>query len=252
MDQRGLMVTRASFGRVERDSVRLAAVLLVAGVLVTAIAGFLHPEGADANDHSTIFAIYAASRSWTAVHLGQFIGMMIITFGLVALFFALDVRSGVALWLNRFALLSTGAAMALYGVLQAVDGVGLKQAVNAWASAENGDKAARFAAAETVRWLEWAVRSYHSFLFGLALILFGAVIAVTGRVSRPIGYLMALSGLCYVAQGWIIGSSGFSSANQIPTLLGIGLILIWTVWLLVVALRTKTAPLTETTSDATT
>ena len=91
--------------------------------------------------------------------------------------------------------------MALYGVLQAVDGVDLKQAVNAWASAENGDKAVRFAAAKTVRWLEWAVRSYQSFLFGLALILFGVAIAVTGRVSRPIGHLMALSGLCYLAQG---------------------------------------------------
>jgi hypothetical protein len=214
------MVNQAPFGRVERDSVRLAAVLLLAGVVVTAIAGFLHAEGPDPNDHRTIFAIYAASQGWTAVHLGQFIGMVIITFGLVALFFALDVRSGPGLWLNRFALLSAGAAMALYGVLQAVDGVGLKQAVNAWASAENLDKAVRFAAAETVRWLEWAVRSYQSFVFGLALILFGAVIAVTGRVSRPIGYLMALSGLCYLAQGWIIGSSGFSSANQIPTLLG--------------------------------
>jgi hypothetical protein len=247
-----LMVTQAPLERVERDSVRLAAVLIFAGVVVTAVAGFLHPEGADANDHRTIFAIYAASQSWTAVHLGQFVGMMIITFGLMALFFALDVRSGVGLWLNRFALLSAGAALALYGVLQAVDGVGLKQAVNAWALAENGDKAARFAAAETVRWLEWAVRSYQSFVFGLALILFGAVIAVTGRVSRPIGYLMALSGLCYVAQGWIIGSTGFSSANQIPTLLGIGMILIWTVWLLIAALRKKTAPLAETTSDATT
>jgi hypothetical protein len=246
------MVNQAPGGQVERDSVRLGAVLLLAGVLVTAIAGFLHPEGADANDHRTIFAIYAASQSWTAVHLGQFLGMVIITFGLVALFFALDVRSGVGLWLNRLALLSAGAALALYGVLQAVDGVGLKQAVNAWASAENGDKAVRFAAAETVRWLEWAVRSYHSFVFGLALILFGAVIAVAGRVSRPIGYLMALSGLCYLAQGWIIGSSGFSSANQIPTLLGIGLILVWTVWLLVAALRMKTAALPEATSDATT
>jgi hypothetical protein len=177
------------------------------------------------------------------VHLGQFIGMVIIIFGLVALFFALDVRSGVGVWLNRFALLSAGAALALYGVLQAVDGVGLKQAVNAWASADNGDKAARFAAAETVRWLEWAVRSYQSF---------GAVIAAQGRVSRPIGYLMALSGLCYLAQGWIIGSSGFSSALQIPTLLGIGLILAWTVWLLIAALRMKTAALPETTSDATT
>jgi hypothetical protein len=248
-----LMVTQVPFERrVERDSVRLAAVLLLGGVLVTAIAGLLHPEGADANDHPSIFAIYAASQSWTAVHLGQFIGMVIITFGLVALFFALEVPSGVGLWLNRFALLSAGAAMALYGVLQAVDGVGLKQAVNSWASAGNGDKPVRFAAAETVRWLEWAVRSYHSFVFGLALILFGAVIAVTARVSRPIGYLMALSGICYVAQGWIIGSSGFSSANQIPTLLGIGLILIWTIWLLIAALRKKTAPLAETTSDATT
>ena len=246
------MVTQAPFRRVERDSVRLAAILLLAGVLLSAIAGFLHPEGADANDHQTIFAIYAASQSWTAVHLGQFIGMVIITFGLVALFFALDVRSGVALWLNRFALLFTGVALALYGVLQAVDGVGLKQAVNAWASAGNGDKAVRFAAAEAVRWLEWAVRSYQSYVFGLALILFGAVIAVTGRVSRPIGYLMALCGLCYLAQGWIIGSSGFSSANQIPTLLGIALILVWTVWLLVAALRMKTAAHTETTSDAAT
>jgi hypothetical protein len=152
---------------------------------------------------------------------------------------------------NRFALLSAGIAMALYGVLQAVDGVGLKQAVNAWESAADGDKAVRFAGAETVRWLEWAVRSYQGFVFGLALLLFGAVIAVTGRISRPIGYLMALSGLCYVAQGWITGSSGFSSANQNPTLLGIGLILAWTVRLLIVALRMKTAALPETTSDAT-
>jgi hypothetical protein len=76
--------------------------------------------------------------------------------------------------------------------------------------------------------------------------------AVTGRVSRPIGYFMALCGLCYLAQGWIIGSSGFSSANQIPTLGGIGLILLWTVWLLIAALRMKTAALRETTSDATT
>jgi hypothetical protein len=188
-----LMVSQAPVGPVERDALRLAAVLLLGGVVVTGIAGFLHAEGPDANDHQTIFALYAASQSWTAVHLGQFIGMVIITFGLVALFFALDVRRGVGLWLNRFALLAAGAAIALYGVLQAVDGVGLKQAVNALASAEDGDKAVRFAGAEVVRWLEWAVRSYHSYVFGLALILFGGVIAVTGRVSRAIGYLMALS-----------------------------------------------------------
>jgi hypothetical protein len=44
----------------------------------------------------------------------------------------------------------------------------------------------------------------------------------------------------------------FLVREQIPTLLGIGLILMWTVGLLVAALRMKTAALTETTSDATT
>ena len=82
------MVNQASSGRVERDSVRLAAVLLLAGVLVTAVAGFLHAEGADANDHQAVFAVYAASQSWTAVHLGQFIGMAVITGRLLALHFA--------------------------------------------------------------------------------------------------------------------------------------------------------------------
>jgi len=235
------MVDREALGRAERTSLRLAALLLLAGVLVTAVAGFLHPEGPDPNDHVTIFAVYAASKSWTAVHLGQFVGMVIIISGLAALFFALDPPRGAGLWLNRMGLLTAGAALALYAVLQAVDGVGLKHAVNAWASASNGDKAVRFASAETVRWLEWAVRSYQSYVFGLSLILFGAAIAVVaGRVPRPIGYLMALSGLCYLAQGWIIGTSGFSSANQIPTLLGIVLVVVWSVWLLVAALRTNT------------
>ena len=235
------MVDREALGRAERASLRLAALLLLAGVLVTAVAGFLHPEGPDPNDHVTVFAVYAASKSWTAVHLGQFVGMVIIIYGLVALFFALDPPRGAGLWLGRMGVLTAGAALALYAVLQAVDGVGLKHAVNAWASASNGDKAVRFASAETVRWLEWAVRSYQSYVFGLSLILFGAAIAVVaGRVPRPIGYLMALSGLCYLAQGWIIGTSGFSSANQIPTLFGIGLVVVWSVWLLVAALRTNT------------
>ena len=97
----------------------------------------------------------------------------------------------------------------------------------------------RFEAAETLRWLEWAVRSYHSFLFGLALILFGAAIVLLGPVPCPIGYLMALSGLSYLAQGWIIGTSGFSQANAIPTLLGIVVTVVWTVWLLIAALRKK-------------
>ncbi|VXB35596.1 DUF4386 family protein [Arthrobacter sp. 8AJ] len=144
-------------------------------------------------------------------------------------------------WTARFGVLSAAAALALYAALQAVDGVALKQAVDAWAAAPEPEKAARFATAEGIRWLEWGMRSYQNFLLGTALVLLGVVVAAARDVSRIIGYLMALSGLAYLVQGWIIGASGFSAANTLPTLVGIVAILAWTVWLLVSALRMKEA-----------
>ena len=130
-------------------------------------------------------------------------------------------------------------ALVLYSVLQAVDGVALKQAVDAWVSAPIAEKAARFASAEAIRWLEWGIRSYHSFLFGLSLVLFATVIVWTARVPRPIGYLMGLSGLTYLMQGWILGSEGFSTTNTIPNLLAYLFVFAWSTWLLILAWRMK-------------
>lgn len=129
--------------------------------------------------------------------------------------------------------------MALYAALQAVDGVALKQAVDAWAAAPEHEKTARFATAEGIRWLEWGMRSYQSFLLGAALVLLGVVVAAARPVPRIIGFLMALSGIAYLVQGWIIGETGFSDANSLPTLVGLAAIAVWTVWLFVSALRMK-------------
>ncbi|WP_167046091.1 hypothetical protein [Salinibacterium sp. ZJ454] len=235
------MSDQESIGRDGRGPLRLAAVLILTGVVVSALAGLVHPEGADANDHAAIFALYAASDLWTAVHLSQFVGMAVLVAGLVALYFALDPPVRAPMWLNRFGALSAIVALASYAVLQAVDGVALKHTVDAWSTSSGSDRASYFAAAEAMRWLEWGVRSYQSFMLGLAFILFGGVIIGAARVSSMIGYLMALSGAAYVAQGWIIGASGFSPANRIPTLAGIVLIVVWSVWLLVVALRATAA-----------
>jgi hypothetical protein len=70
-----------------------------------------------------------------------------------------------------------------------VDGVALKQAVNAWASAPEGEKAARFATAEAFRWLEWGMRSYENFALGLAVLLFAVAVVRTAWIPRPIAYL---------------------------------------------------------------
>jgi uncharacterized membrane protein len=218
---------------------RLAGSLLLAGVAVSLLAGLLHAESHDANDHAASFTAYANSSAWTAVHAGQFVGMALVCAGLVALWSALDLRRGARAWTAGMGALSAALALALYGALQAVDGVALKQAVDAWAAAAEPDKAARFATAEGIRWLEWGMRSYQNFLLGAALILLGAAMAARRRVSRFIGWLMALSGLAYLAQGWIIGELGFAAANSLPTLAGIIATVIWTIWLAVSAWRMK-------------
>ena len=130
-------------------------------------------------------------------------------------------------------------ALGLYGVLQAVDGVALKQAVDAWASAPEADKAAGFASAEAIRWLEWGARSYQSFMFGLTLLLLGSAVALTASLPKALGYLMGLSGLPYIVQGWVVGSEGFLATNTFAILAGYVLILAWIIGLAVVAWRTK-------------
>ena len=222
---------------IDRKTLRLAATLLVVGFILYVMMGLLHPGG-PANNHRVVFAQYARSDSWTAVHLGQFAGMAVIITGLLVLYFALALRAGGAAWVARLGAVSAGVALGVYGVLQAVDGVALKQAVDAWASVPEADMAARFSSAETIRWLEWGTRSYQSFMFGLTVILLGSAVALTARLPRPLGYLMVLSGLAYIVQGWVLGSEGFSATNTSAILTGYVLSLAWIIWLVVVAWRT--------------
>ncbi|WP_018761542.1 hypothetical protein [Arthrobacter sp. 135MFCol5.1] len=222
-----------------RGTRRLASSLLLAGVVVSILAGVLHAESHDANDHVASFTAYANSGIWTAVHLGQFVGMALVGAGLVCLGTVLGGQRRSLAWTARFGALFAAAAIALYAALQAVDGVALKQAVDAWAASPEPEKASRFATAEGIRWLEWGMRSYQSILLGTALVLLGFVVAASHRMSRTAGYAMALAGLAYMAQGWIIGESGFSADNAVPTLVGIAAIVVSAVWLTVGAWRMK-------------
>ncbi len=217
----------------DRKSLRLSVALLVAGEVLSVIAQFPHPAGGPS--YETTFANYAASGDWAAVHLLQFVATATFLGGLLVLFFALDVRDGTPHWLGLFGATAAGVALALAAVLYAVDGVALKQAADAWASAPAAGRAARLASAEAVRWLEWGTNNYWNLTQGLALILLGTAIVWTATVPRPIGYLMGLSGLAFIVLGWLVGTAGFTSADSVPSYGAHGLIDVWLVWLLVVA-----------------
>jgi hypothetical protein len=222
--------------RTPRPALRLSATLLLVGQLLYILVTQFHADG-PANNHATVFAEYARSGSWKAVHVGQFVAMAILLAGLLALRFALDVPAATASWAGRFGAAAAVAALALYGALQAVDGVANKQADVAWMNAPDAEKAAYFASAEAVRWIEWGMRSYHDFALGLALLLFTAAIVRTASVPRPIAYLMGLSGLTYLVQGWVVGAEGFSRTHTILILAAWVLSLAWMIWLVVVAWR---------------
>jgi hypothetical protein len=215
---------------------RLSAALLLVGQVLYVVVTLLH-TGGPANDHPVIFAAYAASGSWTAVHVAQFACMAMLIGGLLALALALDFEGGTARWVGRFGAASAVVALALEGALQAVDGVANKQADLAWVNAPDADKAARFASAEVVRWLEWGLRSYQAFALGLALLLFAAAVVRVVWAPRPIAFLMGLSGLVFLAQGWVVGSEGFSPMMSNAIVLAEVVDVVWMIWFVAVAWR---------------
>jgi hypothetical protein len=219
----------------DRTSFRLPAALIFGGQLVFIAAGIFHPGSVPANDHPAVFAEYATSAYWDAVHMGQFAGLTVMLAGFIALAFALGVETGGAAWVGRFAAAAAVITVALMGVLQAVDGVALKAAADAWFAAPAAEQPARLATLEGVRWLEWGVRSYQRSMQGLTLILLATQIILTIRLPRPIGYAMAVAGITYIVQGVVVGAEGFSSNGTIPGLLAFVLDIAWMAALVVVA-----------------
>ena len=117
------------------------------------------PHRGEANNHPAIFAAYAGSDSWKAVHVGQFVAMAMIIAGLLVLHFGLDLRAGGAAWAARL-----GAVFAVVALVNADhkewEARGAPQPAKIWISAG--------------RCL--VERSYQDYALGLALLLFAAAV----------------------------------------------------------------------------
>lgn len=191
----------------ERGLLRLAGGLLVAGFLIFAVVTAAFHPSHDENDHPVIFAKYADSDAWVAIHFGQFAGVLIALGGFLVLHRLLEVRGRTPV-LARLALGATIATGAVWAVLQAIDGTALKEATEAWASAAGAEKSARFGDAEAVRWAEWGLQSYFRLLLGLTFALFGTAAVRSGIVARWVGGAGILAGALYAAIGVAVGHTG--------------------------------------------
>jgi hypothetical protein len=60
------------------------------------VAGFFHPQREHPMDNPAVFMEYAHSDIWTAVHLAQYFGfLLVLGGGLVALYYSVSAKPGV-------------------------------------------------------------------------------------------------------------------------------------------------------------
>ncbi len=204
-------MTSAPGTHTDRELLRSSGALLLGGFLFTTVVTVLFHPGGNEDVHEDIFARYAASAAWEWVHFAQFVGVLAALSGLIVLHLVLRTR---ARRLSAFAAGTTVATAAVWAVLQAVDGVTLKQAVDAWVAADEPERAIRLGDAEVVRWTEWGLQSYFRVTLGLALLLFGATMLATRAVAAWVGWMATLAGLISVAVGVDVAYSGLESAFQ--------------------------------------
>jgi hypothetical protein len=218
-----------------RAALTLSGTLLLLGFVVNAIQRMLwHPTGEE-DDHEAIFNEYAASDGWIATHFAEFLLVLVAFAGLLVLCGALRRETPYLALLAAGAIIATGATWA---VLQAVDGVTLKQAVDAWAAASGNEQATRFADAETTRWVEWGLQSYFRLLLGVAFLVLGAAAVVSRLVPSWLGVLLVVGGLLSIAIGLSVGYAGLESSFQDAVGIAFQLVvLVFIVGLLVVGRR---------------
>ena len=114
----------------ETFTTRTGAVALPLAILVFVVSTAIHPSREAPMDNPAIFMEYAQSDGWIAIHFAQWVGVLLLFGGFVALYYSITTKPEANAAVARFgfaAALLTGASLTM---LQAVDGVALKWAVD--------------------------------------------------------------------------------------------------------------------------
>ena len=224
-------VTGLQVGGDDAITTRIGALALALAIPVLVVAEYFHPAREDPMDNRAVFMEYAHSHIWTSVHLGEYFGFLLLLGGLVALYYSVSAKPGLGAGLAPFGLAAAVTAAASFTVLQAVDGITLKRAVDAWASAPAPEKTAAFAAAEAVRWTEIGMNGLSFFLAGLTLFLFGMSIALGSVYPRWVGLIALVSGAAFMYDGvGVVAYEGF-----VPSTIKLVGLLLLAVWAFVMA-----------------
>lgn len=203
---------------IERPMLRMGSVAFIAGLVIIVVSTLFHASSEDLMDNPVVFAVYAESDTWIAAHIGQFAGVMLVFAGGFVALFRLLVKSEsgtTASALAWFGLVAAILVASTFTILQAVDGIALKIAVDTWyaipsTADSEGQKAIAFRVAEGIRWTEIGINSYNRILQGLVALIFGVAITKSALLSRWIGAVGIFAGAATVIAGVGVAYVGFA------------------------------------------
>ena len=211
---------------VARPPHRLVTALGVAGATLLTGGTLLHPAHADAGTPAAAFAEYAAAGRglWVTAHLLQLGGVAGLVLLIVLLARAVDGTRG-SVWPRVTAVFGT-AGLATAAVLQAVDGVALKAAVDLWSGAEE-DRPALFAGALAVRQVEIGLDALLALLLAAAVLALGIGLLTAHGGNRLLGALTVVAAGAAAVNGVALALSGFSDSAMAATTVSGAVALVW-------------------------
>jgi hypothetical protein len=213
----------------QRPLLRIGSIAFLAGAVITIISTTFHPSSEDPANHLLVFAEYAGDDSWIAVHIGQLAGVIMVFAGGFVALYRLLVQSessmvSILAWIGLALAIMTASAFA---VLQAVDGIALKKAVDSWVAAPSPEeKAITFRVAEGIRFIEYGTNSIFRILQGTVAVIFGTAIVKSKLLSKWICGAGVVIGAVTIYAGLEVAYLGFGS---LTTIIGISMI-IYFIW----------------------
>ena len=189
----------------QRNVRRFTSVLMIAGPVIAIVAGRFH-GGADPQDLLGALPQYAANPYWKAVHLGQFLGFLLIVGAL--LFVLNDLRRASPLaTLGGVAAVVAASSCAAN---QAVDGIAIQFVARAFVEAPAQERAVALSIAEAVRHIEQGLSGMVAINLGIALALLGGAVILSRALPSWLGWTAALAGAAQLVIGISLYFLGFS------------------------------------------
>jgi hypothetical protein len=208
---------------------RVGSIAFLVGVIIVIVSTATHPSSEDPDNHLLVFAEYASDDSWVAVHIGQFAGVIMVFAGGFVALCRLIVQSessmaSILAWIGLALAIMTASAFA---VLQAVDGIALKMAVDSWVAAPPEEKAITFRVAEGIRLIEYGTNSIFRILQGTVAVIFSVAIIKSKLLSKWICGVGVGVGAVTIYAGLEVAYLGFGG---LTTIIGISMI-IYFIWI---------------------